>query len=1443
MAAKIDAKTIETIKDIISMKSSPVDVANSVKSAVEGEYSGAAIGGLSAIESFVAVVGKTFKGAAPGLAFASAANNIRQASNQIEDTGYVTDRTWLSLASDALALVGIAGAVAAGATVGGVAVAATGVIASAALGIAALAESGSDDDIAKAAAQLIEQVQDVVRQAGDEFTDFFEAVGNNFEDGIEKFGNVIADVGEDVSDAVNDIARGVGDFFNPVVEQLRNLFTSAQTLGSPIILDLDGDGVETISIENGVNFDHDGNGFAEQTGWVGPDDGFLVLDRNGDGRISDGGELFGNQSRLGGGGLASNGFEALAVLDENADGEIDINDSVWQELQVWRDADGDGKSTSDELIDLDALQITAIHTDYSESSLVDAEGNQHKQVGSFANSDGAIGAASDVWFQTDETFTVAIEDLDVPGDASVLPDLKGFGNVRDLHQAIVRDAEGDLKGLVESFVVETDPQTRNTLFEQILFRWTGAESIVSDSRGSEIDARKLVVLEQFFGQEFAGGANPPERAAERLMESYNGMFELMYSNLMRQTHLDELYGLITYTWDSEAKSIKGDLGILAGEFEARFEQNVIGMDVVLREFVRSVEGVQAVPDLSFEPLRRHEFFAWHVEAHGMLKAEGSDMNDTMAGTSGADAIRAGAGDDVINGGDGNNIILGDEGDDTITTGVHNDMVYGGSGHDVIIDETGSDTVYGGDGNDRITLNGTSSTLSRTNTVYGQAGSDTIDVTAFSSGNHLDGGAGDDTIHVDRSEPFKSARYDLASIFVGGLGNDRMEGGAAGDTYIFNRGDGRDVISDFADHYQYSASYFREDTLLFGAGIQVSDITASRSGNDMVIDIANPDNPMAGDQITIENWITSSRDYAIERVRFADGTVFGIDVVHALAMQGTDADDVLQGWNDPLVFEGRGGDDVISGGVFDDTIHGGDGHDEITDAGGADTVYGGAGDDRIFLNGTSYRSNRANIVYGESGNDTIEVDVYSRGNRLDGGSGDDLIRADRSDPFMSARSNQSSTFIGGVGNDRLEGGAAGDTYIFNRGDGQDVINDFSDHFQYSSSYFRDDALLFGEGVSLSDMDLLRVEDDLVISVLGQHGDFTADSITIENWFHWSGDYVIESFGFGNDVQIDASRLKIDPDADGVMSGTVYSDLLAGSVADDTLMGADGDDSLFGGAGDDVLHGDAGKDILIAGQGNDYLYGGDGNDTLVGGPSINSGDFAGGVDYLYGEAGDDVIAAGSKATILFGGEGDDQLTGGTGQFNYLLGGAGDDTLTAISDQWNTLIGDSGNDRLTGADGNDSLNGGVDDDILDGGAGNDSLFGGAGSDRYVFNRDDGIDRISDYNSQDADPDTHGVTTDSLEFGNDISHDQLWFTREEQDLLISIVGTADQIGVQGWYQGETYQIDQVVAGDGQVLLNDQVDQLVQAMAAFTPPPSGELELSPQLQGQLEPALAAAWS
>ena len=127
-----------------------------------------------------------------------------------------------------------------------------------------------------------------------------------------------------------------------------DLFNVSETVirRDPLAFDLDGDGLETVATTNGAYFDHDANGFAEQTGWVSGDDGLLVMDRDNDGVIEDGTELFGDQTILKTGKTASDGFEALAEWDDNKDGKIDANDAIWSKLKIWQDADGDGYSSS-----------------------------------------------------------------------------------------------------------------------------------------------------------------------------------------------------------------------------------------------------------------------------------------------------------------------------------------------------------------------------------------------------------------------------------------------------------------------------------------------------------------------------------------------------------------------------------------------------------------------------------------------------------------------------------------------------------------------------------------------------------------------------------------------------------------------------------------------------------------------------------------------------------------------------------------------------------------------------------------------------------------------------------------------------------------------------------------------------------------------------------------
>ena len=96
-------------------------------------------------------------------------------------------------------------------------------------------------------------------------------------------------------------------------QNLQASFSSAKVMRSPLTLDLDGNGVETVSVNDGVYFDHDGNGFAEKSGWVSKDDAILVRDLNNNGQIDDGSELFGDQTILSDGTKAANGFEALAA--------------------------------------------------------------------------------------------------------------------------------------------------------------------------------------------------------------------------------------------------------------------------------------------------------------------------------------------------------------------------------------------------------------------------------------------------------------------------------------------------------------------------------------------------------------------------------------------------------------------------------------------------------------------------------------------------------------------------------------------------------------------------------------------------------------------------------------------------------------------------------------------------------------------------------------------------------------------------------------------------------------------------------------------------------------------------------------------------------------------------------------------------------------------------
>lgn len=211
----------------------------------------------------------------------------------------------------------------------------------------------------------------------------------------------------------------------------------------PLTLDLDGNGIETLASNGhkGALFDHDKNGIRTATGWVGKDDGFLVYDRNGDGVVNDGGELFGDNTLLKNGERATNGYQALADLDDNGDGKVDAADSAFAKLRVWRDLNQDGISQQGELLTLDEARVKALNLTNKNSNRDLGNGNSLAEEGTYTDSDGNKKQMGDLNLAADHFHSRYADSLPLTDEQQQAPNLRGSGRVRDLREAAARSPE------------------------------------------------------------------------------------------------------------------------------------------------------------------------------------------------------------------------------------------------------------------------------------------------------------------------------------------------------------------------------------------------------------------------------------------------------------------------------------------------------------------------------------------------------------------------------------------------------------------------------------------------------------------------------------------------------------------------------------------------------------------------------------------------------------------------------------------------------------------------------------------------------------------------------------------------------------------------------------------------------------------------------------------
>jgi hypothetical protein len=188
----------------------------------------------------------------------------------------------------------------------------------------------------------------------------------------------------------------------------RWLGSNCELPNCPLIIDTARDGYRLTSVENGVRFDLNADGVPEKVAWTraDSDDAFLVMDRNGNGQIDDGTELFGNftpaypnNPEI----TTPNGFEALKFTEGPAyglalvDGTIDRRDAVFARLFLWRDLNHNGLSEKEELEPLRRSGVMAIETDYRKSRKVDRFGNEFRQRANVIWRDGGADDMYDVW--------------------------------------------------------------------------------------------------------------------------------------------------------------------------------------------------------------------------------------------------------------------------------------------------------------------------------------------------------------------------------------------------------------------------------------------------------------------------------------------------------------------------------------------------------------------------------------------------------------------------------------------------------------------------------------------------------------------------------------------------------------------------------------------------------------------------------------------------------------------------------------------------------------------------------------------------------------------------------------------------------------------------------------------------------------------------------------
>ena len=593
----------------------------------------------------------------------------------------------------------------------------------------------------------------------------------------------------------------------------------------PLVLDLDGDGLETLSADDhrGALFDHDGDGIRTATGWLKADDGFLVYDRNNDGKINDLTELFSER-------FASNtphGFAALSSLDSNHDGKVDALDEQFSRLKVWRDLNEDGQSSPEELFTLSQLNIRALYTHFEAQD--QWQGSNHlTHLGQYETEEGHRHAMGDINFGYQPFYSQFIDKLTLTEEQKAAINLQGVGNVRDLREAATLSPK--LAELLSRYRNVTTKAEQQALLPELIEAWaktgkgyqtygkalaktteyslpTGGSEDHSDSLSTNDDIQILRVT-------------PQELESIRQAKHDPAVMQRFEANKHKIATLNTLYHLniqqLYYTTD-------GDIDYITDKVNRMYEQT---LELAYRSLLSQTrlapyfEHLTAVSQGTTPKTAEKLIALFEAKFKQSPEAALTDLAEFLSLLPQPRAWAEGL------------VLL-----QRYTAYAKEQGIYAAWQRD-----------------NQATLN----VLTDIGFRFGSEGTDAADVfISHDESSTVKGEDGDDT-------------------FIGGKGNDVLDGSYGADTYIFAKGHGQDVISEY-DTYQSG----KQDRILFEHINRPDELWFSRQGDDLTIKEWH-----GKESLTIKDWYAHEY-YQVEQIQLADGKSLNLSQLDKLieAMAG------------------------------------------------------------------------------------------------------------------------------------------------------------------------------------------------------------------------------------------------------------------------------------------------------------------------------------------------------------------------------------------------------------------------------------------------------------------------------------------------------------------------------------------------------------------------------